>query len=358
MAAMTRTRADPVTGVPNDLHVEYYSARASSAFILTECVSVSADGVAFPGAGNLYNDDQAAGWKRVVEAVHAKGGRIFAQLFHGGRAVHPDFIGGGQTLSSSAVAINGTVHTQNGRQPHAVPKESTVEDIKRIVNDFRKSAELAKQAGFDGIELHAANGYYIDEFLRDGVNQRTDDYGGSFENRARVLVEILEQVKEVFPLERIGVKLSPFNTYNDMKESDPIGIFTHAVKAVGAVAFIEVCELFTFDHTNAEHNAKFFANLEHKNIRAFLKPVFTGHAYVANGGYDQARANEVIGNGEADLVSYATHYLTNADLPERFADGRPLNGLQNVKDMSKLWTHYFYGKTGEGYTDLSVYEAS
>ena len=140
-----------------------------------------------------------------------------------------------------------------------------------------------------------------------------------------------------------------------MKDSDPVGLFSYVVKAIGAVAYVEVCELFTFDHTNAEHVAAFFAEKEHKNIRAYLKPLFTGHAYIANGGYDQARANEVVSNGEADLVSFALHYLTNSDLPEKFASGTPLNGLHNLKDMSKLWTHYFYGSTGEGYTDLSVY---
>jgi len=151
------------------------------------------------------------------------------------------------------------------------------------------------------------------------------------------------------------VKLSPFAGYNDMKDSDPVSTFSYVVKALGPIGFVEVCELFTFDHTNAEVAAAFFADKDHKNIRAYLKPLFSGLAYVVNGGYNQAQANEVISNGEADLASFGIHYLTNSDLPEKFASGATLDGLHNLKDMSKLWTHYFYGKTGEGYTDLSVY---
>ncbi|CDW87558.1 nadh:flavin oxidoreductase [Stylonychia lemnae] len=356
VAAMTRCRADPAAGIPNDLHVEYYSARASAGFILTECASVSQESNAFPGAANLYNDEQVVGWKRVVDAVHAKGGRIFAQIYHGGRAVHPDMIGGGVTYSSSAIAINGTVHTQNGRVPHAVPKEASAEDIKKVLNDFKRSAELAKQAGFDGIEIHGANGYLVDEFLRDSVNKRTDDYGGSIENRARLLVEILEQVKTVYPADRVGVKLSPFSSYNDIQDSDPIALYTHVVHAIGSIGFVEISELFSFDATNAELQSKFFANLEHQSIRPYLKPRFQGLAFISNGGYDLQKSNDVISSGESDLVSYAQLYLTNNDLPEKFAAGTPLNGLHNVKEMSKLWSVYFYGSTGEGYTDLSVYE--
>ena len=162
MAAMTRCRTDAKTGVPNDAMVEYYSARASAGLILTECASISPEGNAFPDSGCIYNDEQATGWKKVTDAVHKKGGRIHIQAFHAGRAAHPDQIGGQTPISASAIAINGTVHTQNGRVDHVVPTEATQADIKKVVADFKKAAELAKKAGFDGFEIHGANGYLID----------------------------------------------------------------------------------------------------------------------------------------------------------------------------------------------------
>eukprot|EP00347_Sterkiella_histriomuscorum_P010872 403374598 len=347
VAATTRLRAG-ITGVPNDLLVEYYTARSGAGLILSECVAVSADGNAFPGAACLYNDDHVTGWKRVIESVHAKGGRIFAQIFHGGRAAHPDQIGGVTPLSSSAIAIDGTVHTQNGSVPHVVPKEATNEDIQTVIKSFRRTAELAKAAGFDGIEIHGANGYIIDQFLRDSV---------LIENRARLLLEVVEQVSEVFTPHRIGVKLSPNGTYNDLSDSDPIALYQYVVKQLSErkVAFIEVAEYFTFDATNAEIQERFFANLEHKNIRAFLKPHFSG-AYIANTGYDQQRSNDTIRAGEADLISFGSLYIANADLVEKFQSGKTPNSVANIKDFSKLWTNYFYGSDGLGYTDLSVYE--
>ena len=214
MAALTRQRADYESQIPNDLHVEYYSARASAGFILTECSSVSPEGNCFPGAASIFNDEQTAGWKNVVDAVHAKGGRIFHQIWHGGRASHPNHVGGLETYGPSAIAITSTVHTKNGREQHVAPKAATKEDIQRLVADFRKGAENVKKAGFDGIELHGAHGYIVDQFLQETSNQRDDEYGGSFENRARFLFEVLDQILEVFPPERVGIKLSPICQYN------------------------------------------------------------------------------------------------------------------------------------------------
>eukprot|EP00347_Sterkiella_histriomuscorum_P003673 403363382 len=356
VASTTRLRAG-LAGVPNDLLVEYYTARARAGLILTECVAVSADGNAFPGAACLYNNEQVAGWKRVNESVHAAGGVIFAQIFHGGRVAHPDQIGGAMPISSSAIAINGTVHTQNGRVPHVTPQSASIHDIKRFVQDFKKSAELAKLAGFDGIELHAGNGYLIDQFLRNGVNQRTDNYGGSFENRARFLLEIVDEIAKVYSPKRIGVKISPNGVYNEMKDSDPIKLFQHVTQELSKrkIAFLELSEYFTFDATNKEHSDKFFQELPHKSTRAYLKPLFKG-TFIVNTGYDEEKANHVISNGEADMVSFGSLYIANADLVERMAQGRALNSVGNVKEMGKLWTHYFYGTDGIGYTDLSVYE--
>ena len=196
MCALTRQKAKregPDRGVPTDLHAEYYSKRAADAgFILTECSTVSEDGDSFPGCTGIYNDKQVEGWKRVVEAVHKKDGLAFLQIWHAGRAAHPDHIGGRTPLSSSPVAIDGKVYANGKQQQHVQPKEATHDDIKRIVEDFRKGAERAKKAGFDGVELHGANGYIIDQFLRNGVNKRTDNYGGSVENRSRLCLEVLD----------------------------------------------------------------------------------------------------------------------------------------------------------------------
>ncbi len=229
MAALTRQRADIDSQIPNELHVEYYSARASAGIILTECSSVSPEGNAFPGAASIYNDEQTAGWKKVVDAVHEKGGRIYHQIWHGGRAVHPNHVNGLQTYGPSAIAIPTTVHTKNGREDHVAPKAATKEDIQRLVADFRRGAENVKKAGFDGIELHGAHGYIVDQFLKESSNQRDDEYGGSFENRARFLFEVLDQILEVFPPERTGIKLSPLSDYNGQWDSQTIALNEYVI---------------------------------------------------------------------------------------------------------------------------------
>ncbi len=227
-----------------------------------------------------------------------------------------------------------------------------------MIADFKQSAVLAKKAGFDGYEVHGANGYLLDQFLRDSVNKRTDTYGGSVENRARLLLEVFDAVVEVFGADRVGVKLSPNGGYNDLSDSDPIGTFSYVIEALNAkkIAYVEVAEYFTFDATNGEHHEKFFAELEKKSLRAYFKPLFTNGAYIANYSYDLEKAATVLRAGEADLVSFATLYIANPDLVERFRDGTPLNSVANA-DPSKLWTEYFYGPTAVGYTDVSVYEA-
>lgn len=230
MAALTRCRADPATGVPNDLHVKYYSARASAGLILTECSAIRPDGDCFPGSAGIYTDEQVEGWRRVTDAVHAKGGKIFLQIWHAGRAAHPEHIGGLQTISCSPYAIDGTVHTPIGRLPHTVPKEATIEDIRQLVADFRRGAENAKRAGFDGVQLHGAHGYVIDQFLRNGCNKRTDEYGGSIENRSRFCLEVMDQLIEVFGANRVGIKISPIIDYNGMSDTDPFPLFEYLIE--------------------------------------------------------------------------------------------------------------------------------
>jgi len=205
--------------------VDYYSSRAADAgFVLTECSPIAEDGDSFPGSTGIYNDLQVEGWKKVTEAVHKKDGRIFMQIWHAGRAAHPDQIGGRHPISSSAIAIDGKIWANGKQQPHVVPKEATLDDIKRIIEAFRAGAERAKKAGFDGVELHGANGYIIDQFLRDGVNKRTDNYGGSIENRMRLCSEVLDQLISVFGSNRVGIKISPVNDYNKMSDSNPMAL--------------------------------------------------------------------------------------------------------------------------------------
>lgn len=230
-ASLTRQRCDYATGAANDLHVEYYSKRGADAgLVFSECSTMRPDGNSFPGSASIDTEEQVEAWKRVVDAVHAKGGRIFHQIWHGGRASHPDFLGGEIPLSSAAVAINGTVYTQNGKQNHVVPRAATTEEVKQLVKDFRRGIENVKRAGFDGIEVHGAHGYIIDQFLRDSLNNRTDEYGGSLENRARLLLEILDEAIAVFGPNRTGVKLSIVCDYNDLSDSDPFALMDYLVE--------------------------------------------------------------------------------------------------------------------------------
>ena len=338
MAALTRQRADYVTQIPNDLHVEYYSARASAGFILTECSSVSPEGNAYPGAASIFNDEQTAGWKRVVDAVHAKGGRIFLQIWHGGRAVHPSKVGGLQTYGPSAIAIPGAVHTKNGRVPHEVPKACTKEDIQRIVADFRRGAENAKKSGFDGIEIHGSNGYIVDQFLKESSNQRDDEYGGSFENRARFLFEVLDQILEVFPPERTGIKLSPLNESNGQYDSQGIALNEYVIEGLNKrnIAFIEIDEALSHDQSDSEKRAKYYAGKEKKSIRAHLRPLFKG-TYIANFRFNKDTANAAIEAGECDLVSFGHLYCQNDNLVEKFE-----NNIAPTYNMSPfIWQLYF-----------------
>eukprot|EP00347_Sterkiella_histriomuscorum_P001145 403373155 len=360
MAALTRTRCNPADGVPTDLHVEYYSARASSGFILTECSQIREDGCAFPGAAGIHSDEQVEGWKRVNDAIHQKGGRSYLQIWHGGRAVHPDHINGLETVSASAIAINGTVHTKNGRVQHAVPRELTIPEIKELVKTFRRGAENAKRAGFDGIQLHGAHGYLVDQFLKDSSNQRTDEYGGSIENKSRFCLEVLDELIEVFGAGRVGIKLSPVCDYNDQSDSDVFGLHDYLFEQFNKknIAFVEVNEALSMDPaTNPEKTERFWSKYEKKSIREIYKPKFNG-TFITNYQLDFEKGTKIVNDGHADLVSYGILYVCNDNLVEKFKNGTPLNNLQHVKEPSKIFTHYFYNPASgaTGYTDLSVYE--
>ncbi|CDW76084.1 nadh:flavin oxidoreductase [Stylonychia lemnae] len=355
VAALGRGRADHEARAPTDLHAQFYSNRASAGLIITECSAISQDGDSYLGSSNIYSEEQIQGWKKVVDAVHEKGGRIFLQIWHGGRTAHPDRNGGHIPLSSSPVAVVGGGNTL----PGVVPKEATLEDIKTVQENFKRAAQNAKDAGFDGVEIHGAHGYIIDQFLRDGVNQRTDSYGGSVENRARFLLETVKEVLTVFTPQRVGVKFSPMNTFHTMSDSDPAALYSYVLQELSKlnIGFVEITEGFSFDsQVHQEAKDKFFQERTEKSVRELLKPHFTSGLYITNQGYTIESGNQAIESGQADLVSFGALFCANDNLVERIENGLTLNALSNVKDP-EVRGKYLYSHLPDGYTDVSVYEA-
>lgn len=330
MAPMTRNRASD-NGAPTPLMVEHYRQRATAGLIVSESVPVSQQGVGYPFTPGLFEIEQSTGWLRVVNAVHSEGGRIFAQLQHCGRISHPDHQKGSLApVAPSALRPAGHAVTKAGFQDFVTPRELDAVEIAEIVGQFRAAAELASAAGFDGIEVHGANGYLIDQFLRDGTNQRSDAYGGSVNKRMRFLHEVLDAVSEVFPTGRIGLRLTPENSFNDMTDSAPQSHFEHIVSSIAArgLAYLHILE---GDMTGAPKRVDYRK----------LRELFRG-AYIANNGYDKHRAQEALVNGDADLVAFGAPFLANPDLVRRYRE----NLLLNKIDQST-----FYGGDATGYTD-------
>jgi N-ethylmaleimide reductase len=327
---MTRNRAGP-GNVPTPLNATYYAQRASAGLSVTEATQVSPQGVGYPNTPGIHTDGQVGGWRRVTTAVHAHGGRIFLQLWHGGRISHPSFQpGGAQPVAPSAVQPRGKVLTPRGPRPFVMPRALETEEIPGVVRQFADGARRARDAGFDDVELHAANGYLIDQFLRDGTNHRTDGYGGSVENRARFLLEVTEAVCQVWGADRVGVRLSPVHSFNDMVDSDPERTFVHATERLSehGLAYLHVIEHLT-------------PEAPEPLVTPLLRARFRG-PLIVNGGYTQALAEAAVARGAADMVSFAKLFLANPDLPERFAEDAPLN----EPDPST-----FYGGDERGYTD-------
>jgi N-ethylmaleimide reductase len=333
MAPMTRNRAG-ADNVPNELNANYYAQRAAAGLIITEATQVSPQGVGYPGTPGIHSTAQIAGWRRVTDAVHAAGGRIFLQLWHVGRISHPSLQPeGALPVAPSAVAPAGQAWTTAGLAPFVTPRALETSEIPAIVEDFRRGAANARQAGFDGVELHGANGYLIDQFLRDKTNRRTDRYGGSTLNRVRFLLEVSEAVIAEWGAERVGVRLSPAAAFNDMADSDPAGTFGTAARELDrlGLAFLDIVRPTADDPAVAGElpDIKFFRRLWR-------------NALMANKGYDLHAANEEIRHGAADLVSFAVLFLANPDLPERLRHGGPFNaGVRRT----------FYGGGAAGYTD-------
>jgi N-ethylmaleimide reductase len=333
MAPMTRNRAGP-GNVPTELNATYYAQRAGAGLIVSEATQISPQGVAYPGTPGIHSAEQVAGWKLVTDAVHGAGGRIFLQLWHVGRISHPSMQpGGALPVAPSAIAPAGQAWTTNGMEAFVTPRALETDEIPGIVEDFRRGAAYARDAGFDGVELHGANGYLIDQFLRDSTNKRTDRYGGSASNRARFLIEVTQALIGEWGGERVGVRLSPTNPYNDIADSNPAATFSTAVDELDrlGIAYLHIVEPGPDDPV---------ATGEMPDI-GFFRNIWRG-PLIANKGYDLERANAVLRDGTADLVSFAALYLANPDLDQRFRRGGPFNPPDRKT---------FYGGAAKGYTD-------
>ncbi len=330
MAPLTRCRAE-AGHVPSALMAEYYAQRASAGLIIAEATMAMEGNSAFYAEPGIYNEAQIAGWRGVTDAVHAKGGRIFLQIWHGGRACHPLFNNGAQPVAPSPIAItNDEVHTPEGKKPYIVPRELRDDELPGIVAGFEKAATNAKAAGFDGVEVHSANGYLLDEFLRDSANKRTGPYGGSIENRARLLLEVIDAVSVVWGSDRVGVRISPLNSFNSMSDSNPVGLATWLAKRLGE------CGLAYLHLMRAD-----LLGQQHADVAAPVRENFPG-PLILNMGFSPEEAAAVVAEGKADAVAFGTAFLANPDLPERIQLGAPLN----VPDPAT-----FYSPGEKGYTD-------
>lgn len=330
MAPLTRARAG-TSHIPNDMMVNYYSQRASSGLMMTECTMVDAHACAFMGEGGIYSPAHVAGWKRVTDAVHAKGGRIFMQIWHPGRAAHSLLNDGEQPVSSSAKAIpNEMTHTPQGDKPYEVPRALRTEEIPRYVEMFRLAATNAQLAGFDGVQIHGAHGYLIDNFLRDGVNARTDAHGGSIPNRARFLLEVTDAAISVWGAGRVAVRISPLVPFNDMVDSQPEALVTYVAQELSRrkIAFLEI------RHENHALPAE-------QAILVIARRQYQG-ALMSNGSYTHASGESTVTQGAADAIVYGRPYIANPDLVERFAKRAPLNEVNFVR---------LYGGGPDGYSD-------
>jgi N-ethylmaleimide reductase len=334
MAPMTRSRALVDGNVPNPLAVTYYVQRATAGLLITEATQVSPQGVGYIRTPGMHSAEQVAGWRKVTDAVHAAGGVIFAQLWHVGRISHPDFHDGQLPVAPSAILVDAEVFTFKGKTRMVTPRALETHELPGVVEQFRRAAENAKEAGFDGVELHGSNGYLLDQFLRDGSNQRTDAYGGGIENRARFPLEVARAVVGVWGAERVGYRLSPQPyPYGGMTDSNPAETFSYIARELGrlGLGYLHV----------TEHVSGKTAPAPEQRITPLIRKAFQG-PLIVNGGYDALAGEAAISQGEAELVSYGVPFISNPDLPERFQHQAPLT----PPDFST-----FYSGEEKGYTD-------
>ncbi len=332
MAPLTRNRAGE-HGVPQSINVTYYEQRASAGLIVTEATPISPMAHGYPALPGIYTDAQIAGWKKVTDAVHAKGGKIVIQLWHVGRISHPSLLPEGELpVAPSAIKPAGKAFTYQGLVDYVEPRALALNELPGIIADYVHATKAALVAGFDGVEIHAANGYLLDQFMRDGSNQRTDEYGGSVENRTRLLLEVTKAVVAVAGSDKVGVRLSPVNPFNDMRDSNPQALFNYVTASLNQfkLAYLHVVE-------GGIHGGGVADPFDFNALRKLFKG-----AYMANLSYDKLRGNAAILSGHADAIAYGVPFIANPDLVARFEADAPLN----IPDSTT-----FYGGSEKGYTD-------
>jgi N-ethylmaleimide reductase len=339
MAPLTRSRAGR-EAIPNELMAAYYSQRATAGLIISEATGISREGLGWPSAPGLWNEAQVEGWKTVTEAVHRNGGHIVAQLWHMGRLVHPD-VSGMQPVSSSAVTAPDYAHTYDGKKPHVEPRAATADDIARIVGDYAQAGRNAIEAGFDGVQVHGANGYLVDQFLRDGGNYRTDEYGGSIENRLRFMTRVLEAVGGAIGMDKVGIRFSPNIHVQGIEDREPIALFEAVARRLEElkVPWIELREPLSATASGAVPTAP---------VSPAMRALYSGKIVINSDG-NWADARRRIEDGNADAVSIGRLFIANPDLVKRIALGAPLN----ESDSST-----FYAGGAQGYLDYPTLDAA
>ncbi|WP_299460991.1 alkene reductase [uncultured Gimesia sp.] len=339
LAPMTRSRAG-VERLPNQLMAEYYAQRSAAGLLITEATTISEEANGWNESPGIYTDAMTEGWKYTTDAVHEKGAVIFLQLWHLGRSSHSSFHNGKPAVAPSAIKINEPyIHTPTGKQPYEVPRALETDEIPRVVNDYRQAAERAKAAGFDGVEIHSANGYLIDTFLQSKTNHRTDQYGGSVENRYRFLKEVVEAVTSVWPANRVGVRLSPNGVFNDMGSPDFREQFTFVASQLDhfGLSYLHVMDGLAFG----------FHELGEQMTLAEFRNIFHG-PLIGNCGYTQEMAEKAVAEGHADLIAFGRPFISNPDLVARFQNDWPLAETAEMSD--------WYSPNGaKGYTDFPAY---
>lgn len=338
MAPLTRGRSS-AGHVPSALMPTYYAQRASAGLIITEATGISQEGLGWPAAPGIWTDEQTAAWAPVADAVHQAGGRIFMQLWHMGRLVHPSFLDGQPPVSSSVTTAPGKAHTREGKQPYAEARALALDEFPRLIEDYVRAARNARAAGFDGVQIHAANGYLIDQFLRDNSNFRTDRYGGSPENRIRLLREVAEAIAAEIGADRTAVRLSPNGNSQGAEDSNPGAVFPLAARALSeiGIAFLELRELGPSGTFGASEQPK---------VSPLIRPEFAG-PLVLNQDYTAETAQADLDSGVADAISFGRPFISNPDLVERLRTGAPL-----APDVMAQW----YSPGPEGYVDYPTLE--
>jgi len=344
LAPMTRLRTTQPGDVPSAMMADFYGQRASEGGLeIVEAASVSVEARSYLGAASIYHDGQMEGWKAITQAVHAKGGRVFLQLIHGGRQSHVEMTGGVDPVAPSVVPFDGVAVTKDGFVPASPHRALAIDEIPGIVEDFRTAAQRAKDAGFDGVELHAANGYLVDQFIQDGTNRRNDAYGGPIENRVRFLRETLEALISVWGADRVGVRISPSGEWGGISDSDPKTTFSYVARVLDSykIAYLHVIEPRVKGDDTLHH--------DHAPVATkYLREHFSG-PIIAAGGFDRASAIAIVESGDADLVAFGRHFSSNPDLPYRMKHDLPLTPYVRAA---------FWGGSEEAYSDFLTYEES